>query len=313
MDVIAVVGTCSPERRKYARRLAAEHRWSLVKSLPAPLDRTVALWGTDIVLDLASDAEVTDVIGSLADDPVDVGTRLVGIVCIIDAAHLLIDLRSDTARVTVSQLEFASTIVLVNWSGLDTPHLSMVMALTSHLAPSARLRLDRIRPLGTEPDIRDSAPYTSAQDRAGWVQLLNGEFDPHMTDARVSGFTYEQVRPLHPARLKNALDRIDEAEFGIVVRSAGFCRLATRPDRSAHWDHAGREITFSPLAPDGDDELTALGQEIALIGVDINRSALVQELDGAALTDKELAEGPRTWARYPDPLPEWTPSADHAE
>ncbi|MDO9589838.1 MAG: hypothetical protein Q7J04_01690 [Microcella sp.] len=101
---------------------------------------------------------MTDLIGALADP--DGPTRLMAVVCVADAAHLVRDLQRDdyvaqasrenpsethhTARalLTVTQLEFASTVILVNWQALSTPDLSTVMALVSHLNPHARLRLD---------------------------------------------------------------------------------------------------------------------------------------------------------------------------
>ena len=50
------------------------------------------------------------------------------------------------AMLTVTQLEYASIVVLVNWAALPTATLSTVMALISHLGPHARLHLHRTLP-----------------------------------------------------------------------------------------------------------------------------------------------------------------------
>ncbi len=198
-------------------------------------------------------------------------------------------------------------IVLVGWGALDTATLSTVMAVICHLNPRARLRLHRgaIERLGAP-----AAPYSAGQDRPGWVSVLNGDFDPHMTDPRVSAYRYEQVRPLHPERLMRLLDEgIGRDAFGTVIRSAGFCRLATRPYATAQWEQAGPVISFLPLTIDdrldSDDELLSVGQDLAFIGLDLDHRALAAALDLVALTDAELADGPAAWRAFTDPLPRW--------
>jgi G3E family GTPase len=188
------------------------------------------------------------------------------------------------------------------------------MALVSNLGPRARLRLDH----GQTEFRLSGTPYAVGQERPGWVGVLNGEHDPHMSDPHVSAFRYENIRPLHPGRLQELLDeRIEPGEFGTVIRSAGFCRFATRPSAVGRWDHVGRMISFDPLGRDdalgAGEDLLALGQDLALIGLDLDREALAVALDHAALSDAELAAGPDAWAGYPDPFPAWPKAAERAE
>ena len=328
VDVVAVVGSCVPERSRYAKELAAETGRALVPArvlagagAAAAVRRALEAGkrGPGVVAELPMETDVLELIGESADARS--GMRLVGVVCVADASHLLDDLaRTDDVSVAsehgrgvlahallaVRQIEYASTVVLVNWVPLPTPALSTVMALVSHLGPRARLRLDRAQAGPLPP----GEPYEARQDRAGWLCVLNGEFAPHMTDPRVGAFRYEHVRPLHPGRLHRTLvERVGEGEFGTVVRSAGFCRLATRPRVVAQWEHVGRTICLDPLAADAeldvDEELLALGQELAVIGLDLDAAGLTAALDGAALTDAELAAGPVSWAGFADPFPAW--------
>jgi len=114
----------------------------------------------------------------------------------------------------------------------------------------AALRLRSGAPQAPAP----TAAYSADQDRPGWVFLLNGEFEPHITDFRVSAFRYENFRPFHPERLQLLLDeRVELGEFGALVRSAGFCRLATRSDIVAQWEQAGHMLSFTPLDRDDHD------------------------------------------------------------
>jgi len=341
-DVIAVMGSCAPERRQYARRLARATVRQLLPSsrlamAPDPVGEAASLlpWvdnpaGAVVELPLAVDA--THVIGTLADP--EAGSRLSAVVCVVDTAHLLADLRRDgwvtcrrgplddletertsVALLTVAHIEYASTVVLAGWEAVETDELSTVMALVSHLAPRARLRLEHDGL--ADPGQDDGQPYDVRQDRPGWVCVLNDDVGPHLTDPRVSAVRYEQVRPLHPGRLMAFLRRMETGAFGTVVRSAGFCRLATRAQVVARWEHAGSTIGLEPLVADdslaGGDELLAVGQDLAFLGLDLDRPALLRALDDTALTDTELAAGPWAWAMLDDPFPAWATARDGAE
>ena len=339
VDVIAVVGACGPERLRYAKRLAqltnrAFFPASRLAGSPDPAQEAAVLasWtdpAAGAVVELPDEVPMPELIAAFADQ--EERARLIGLVCVVDAAHLLDDLHRDdylplrdadsgiaaplTARalLTVMQLEYASTIVFVGWEAVPPAELATIMALVSHLSPVARLRLHG----RTVERVQATAPYTPGQSRPGWVSVLNGDFDPHMTDARVSAFRYEQVRPLHPGRLMILLDRIGDGEFGVLVRSAGFCRLATRPHVVAQWEHAGQMFSLNPLAGDDrladDEELLAVGQDLALIGLRLGHDRLASALDDAALTDAELAAGPAVWAGFADPFPVWQTAGDRAD
>lgn len=327
--VIAVVGACGPERTAYARELADAAGLELFPAArlalaPDPVDEASALapWAEGgAVVELPDHAPPIEVIGALASP--DAPTSLTALVCVVDAAHLIGDLHVDAyaparpghdeitalALLTVTQIEYASTVALVGWERLSTDDLLTVLALVSHLAPGARLTLHRKGGAA----LVATARFGPRQTRPGWVQVLNGDFDPHMTAPRVTSLHYEQLRPLHPERLASALTRIEEGRFGTVIRSAGFCRLATRPGVTASWDHVGRMISFAPLANDGDgDELLALGQDLAVVGLDLDVAALSSALDAAALSDDELAAGPVSWLGFSDPFPAWELQDDEA-
>lgn len=337
--MIAVVGACGPERLRYAKRLAkltnrAFFPASRLAGSPDPLQEAAVLasWtdpAVGAVVELPGDVAATELIGAFADH--DERTRLVGLVCVVDAAQLLSELHRDdylpltgtdgesgtqmTARalLTVMQLEYASTIVVAGWAQLPPSELATMMALVSHLSPFARLRLHP----RTIEQLATTAPYTSGQSRPGWASVLNGDFAPHMAAPGVGAFRYEQLRPLHPGRLIAVLDRIEAGEFGVVVRSVGFCRLATRPHVTAQWEHVGRMFSLVPLADDGrmtdDEELLAVGQDLAIIGLGLRTEQLTLALDDAALSDAEFAAGPAAWAQFADPFPIWRTADERAD
>lgn len=318
------MGVCAPERQAYAERTAATLGRPLhllryrdlraAHALPRPRPRAV---GERAVVDLGTDV---DLIHAIAER----GGVEVEAVCIVDARHMIGDLldtaplaasapagdpRGDVgarARQAALALELATRIVWVNWEQVPTAALAVQMALASHLNPRATLRLSR----DPGADLSAGVPRdheTEILERAGWVRALNDEHDPYMRDIRVSTLRYDHVRPFHPERLQTALDRLDDGAAGRLVRSAGFCRIASRPGILARWEHAGSAMWIEPLG--ADDGRMGLGQEIAFTGLDLSAPRLKHVLDLAVLTDDELAAGPDAWTEYADPLPAW-PTVD---
>jgi G3E family GTPase len=90
-----------------------------------------------------------------------------------------------------------------------------------------------------------------------------------------------------------------------VLRSKGFCWIASRPDRAAVWSQAGPNLTIDGAQPWSEIDVPA-GQEIVVIGVRLRPDMVRDLLDTALLTDAEVTAGPDAWRGYPDPLPEWT-------
>lgn len=335
IDVIAVTGMCVEERRSYARRLAAARGFVLVTAEQTAegvevVDRTVDLLrmashAPGIVLEYPFETPVMEIVGSLNAAVVD--TRLIDLVCVLDVGHMLVDVGSQEyvslpamngesengilaakAELLVSQIEFASTVAIVNSGALQTAELEQAAALVSHLAPNAGQRL-----IAESDDVHGEVrqPFADRPPDAGWVSILNREFRPTFHSREVVACRYEQLRPFHPGRLHQALTScLFPGQCGRILRSAGFARLATRPHITGQWDQVGGFFTLSPLALDdrlsADGEVLAFGQDVAFIGIAIDESLLRRVLDNAVLNDAELAAGPMVWASFPDRFPDWS-------
>lgn len=306
-----VLGVSEGARMRHARRLAAATSTRLVEAVGIAHDAVDGIAEAlesrqGIVVEVPTSVQPMHVVGMLAD-----ARRPAAIECVIDARTVLRLLGlaglppcgCGRAQRLVEQLEQATVATIVGWHPLDTPSLSTLMALVAHVAPRARLRLDR-----GVIDPPAGQRIRAVHDHPGWTCVLNGDHDPHMTDRRVSAMRFEHVRPLHPGRLAHALDVIGSGRHGAVVRSAGFVALATRPGRVGWWDQAAGSFALHALDADPDDPV-AIGQDLALIGVDLDRAGIAATLARAALDDDELAAGPSAWARYADPLPAWQPDA----
>lgn len=334
-QVIAVIGACAPERRSFAERIA-DQRWAqLVPAQQIEQDPTAAekvlqqvsqsTQPGSVVLEYPLQNPALHIIGELAD--ITTAGELTELVCLVDAVHLLSDLGSSEevqladyghdaeavyasrAELMVTQIEYASTVVLVNTEAMSAYELNRVLALISHLSPKAHL--DLAEPTGYRRPRPGLGGFTMEQTSAGWVSLLNGDFAPRFQDTSVVALRYEQLRPFHPERL-DALMRqlLKHHAAGLLLRSAGFCHLATRGHITAHWNHVGSRLSLFPAAFDhqygAEDEPLAFGQDLALIGIDLDPQKIIAGLDAAALTDQELTGGPGLWATFTDPFPEWS-------
>lgn len=79
--------------------------------------------------------------------------------------------------------------------------------------------------------------------------------------------TFRSDRPFHPHRLNTALENMQG-----LLRSKGFCWIASRDDIAAIWSQAGPNLTIEPAQFWHSTEI-APGQEIVFIGVRLDRPA----------------------------------------
>ncbi|MFW0788044.1 GTP-binding protein [Gordonia sp. CPCC 205333] len=207
----------------------------------------------------------------------------------------------------VDQVEFADVVVLTKTDLVSAAVRGAVQAMVRRLNPRARL-VDVVR-----GDIRIAEvigtgrfDHEAAASIAGWDdEVLGSGHIPETEEYSISSVTYRSDRPFHARRLSDSL-----AELGTVLRSKGFCWIASRPEFAAVWSQAGPNLTIEPAAYW--TQLTgAPMQELVFIGVRLNHDRVRDLLDAATLTDSEVAAGPAQWVKFDDPLPRWTVSHQH--
>ena len=339
--VTVVVGSCVPERGGIAHRLARATGSEIIHAerlavAKDPVREATSLipWITpqDVVVEYPMQAPIRSVIGSLVDP--EEPTQLAEVVCVLDAVHFFSELErtdqveylefhhgtpftasSARALLTVEQIEYCSTALLVNAEQLPEQDVEIIRAIIAELAPWAQVVLDdgtwqpsrtRENPI---PKAQDPAGYYDAvQIRPGWIAYLNGLHTAQYRHPRVASMRYTNPRPFHPMRLQRALDEhLEPGSAGKIVRSCGFCRLASRPGITAGWSHTGSVMAIDPLARDEatPGEPLSFGQDIVFTGFDLRPTELTQALDDAVLSDSELMTDPDEWHLLPDPFPAW--------
>ncbi|MEE6169067.1 MULTISPECIES: GTP-binding protein [unclassified Mycolicibacterium] len=211
------------------------------------------------------------------------------------------------ADLLVDQVEFAD-VLLLNKTDLVSPAtLGTVETLVRRLNPTAKLiRTDHgVVGLGEVLDTGLFDPIAAA-DAPGWDEEIAEGHTPETEEYGISSMTFRSDRPFHPQRLSDALGQMNR-----ILRSKGFCWIASRPAIAAIWSQAGPNLVIEPAQYWSATEL-APGQEIVFIGVKLDRDKVHRLLSEALLTDAELSAGRDMWLGYADPLPAWGVTHSHA-
>jgi G3E family GTPase len=210
------------------------------------------------------------------------------------------------ADLLVDQVEFAD-VILLNKTDLVSPAtLGTVETLVRRLNPTAKLIRTDHGVVGLD-EVLDTGlfdPITAA-DAPGWDEEIAEGHTPETEEYGISSMTFRSDRPFHPQRLADALGQMTR-----ILRSKGFCWIASRPSIAAIWSQAGPNLVIEPAQYWSTTEIEP-GQEIVFIGVKLDRDKVHRLLSEALLTDDELSAGQDMWRGYGDPLPEWGVTHSH--
>ena len=213
------------------------------------------------------------------------------------------------------QLEFATVVVVAASAEVTPAEMLEIRGLLRKLNPSARrLQLARngeLRPLDSAPGGEIVATPGPFGRSAGWMLELAGASAPTTADG-IGCLVYRDPRPFHPVRLAAVVESWLEPDLaGLIIRSRGLVRLASRADRVGSWSTAGSVLALDPTSMTSWDRHSPVGQELVFFGRDLNRDYIVRALDCCLLSDDEMLAGPMEWETYYDPFPVWDLEHDH--
>ena len=207
----------------------------------------------------------------------------------------------------VDQVEFTD-VILLNKTDLVTPAtLATVETLVRRLNPTAKL-IHTDHGVVDLSEVLDTGLFDPilAAEAPGWDEEIADGHTPETEEYGISSMTFRADRPFHPNRLARALGQMTR-----ILRSKGFCWIASRPGIAAIWSQAGPNLVIEPAQYWSTTDI-APGQEIVLIGVKLDRERVQELLTGALLTDMELSAGEEAWVRFDDPLPAWGVTHSHS-
>ena len=265
--------------------------------------------------------------------------RLDTMVTVVDAFNFLRDYasedllaeRGDTAGagddrsvvdLLIEQIEFCD-VLLLNKADLVPPaEMARLRHMLHALNPRAQVILSEF---GRVPlaQVLDTGlfDFEAAANAPGWLQTLRGEHVPEVEEYGIKSVVYQARAPFHPGRFWACIHR----EWPGVIRSKGYFWLASRPAFAGSWSQAGAASRHGaaglwwaavPRAewPADAAELAAIQshwhaqfgdrhQEIVLIGMQMDATALFDMLDDCLATPSELAQFDA--AAWGDAFPPW--------
>ncbi|NBV98042.1 MAG: GTP-binding protein [Proteobacteria bacterium] len=224
----------------------------------------------------------------------------------------------------LSQIEFADVIILNKLDLISDEDTAYLRKMIKALNEGAKI-IEAVNAAVPLKEVLNTGLFdiNSAEENPEWMESLKEEDKSEADEYGITNFTYVARKPFHPQRLRKVFDE----EWPGVIRSKGYFWLASRMDKVGFWSQAGaicqsrmagywwagapasfwpedeamvKEIKSSWVEPFGDRR-----QELVIIGIDMDKEAIVNKLESALLTEDELTLGEKAWLEFKDPFPVW--------
>lgn len=226
----------------------------------------------------------------------------------------------DVVDLLIDQIETCDVLLLNKCDLVDEAELLKLEHVIRKLQPNAKL-IRTVKGQIDPSEILNTGlfDFEKASLSAGWIQELAREsHTPETEEYGISSFVYRRRKPFHPARLAAFMSHWPEE----VVRAKGLVWLAAQGDLAASLSQAGPSIQFGPAGywtaalPEADREAILKTEpeimeqwhaewgdrqtELVMIGIEMERAQIEEELDQCLLNDEEMQAD---WARFDNPLP----------
>jgi len=235
----------------------------------------------------------------------------------------------------VEQIEFCDVLVLNKTDLLNQDEIGRLEGILKTFNPRAKIVHSQFSKVPLDALMNTGLfNFEAAEDAAGWLKELRGEHVPESEEYGISSFVYKARRPFHPQRFYDYIGQ----EWPGVIRSKGNFWIASRPEYCISWSQAGA-ISRNELAgfwwaatpkehwPQDIDQLKTIKdrwqepfgdrqQELVMIGINMDKAALIAEFDRCLLTPTEMllgdmggmdeiGESMQGWKALSDPFPIW--------
>lgn len=198
----------------------------------------------------------------------------------------------------IDQIEFANVILVNKMDLVELEYRHRLKELLATLNPNAQIIETLHSKIALDKVINTGLfDFEKSSQSAGWIKELNEEHIPESEEYGITSFVYRSKQPFHPERLMNWI-----LQWPVeIVRAKGFLWLATRSDTAVLLSQAGPSLGIEHTGQ-WDLENGVKMTELVLIGIDLDQSSVVKELDLCLLTDEEKEQD---WTTFYDPLPKF--------
>jgi G3E family GTPase len=209
------------------------------------------------------------------------------------------------------QIEFANVIVLNKLDLMTAEQVDVLKAMLLKLNPDAEIITSTYGKIELSKIINTGLfDYEKAEASAGWIKELEGIHTPETEEYGISSFVFRDVRPFHPERFWNFVNR----DFpSTIIRSKGLFWLASRQHQAVNWSQAGgalsaegagvwwdsmpyeERISYASFIDNKEvieerwtKEFGDRKNELVFIGQDMEQESILQQLENCLCTENEI-------------------------
>lgn len=224
------------------------------------------------------------------------------------------------------QIEFANVIILNKTDLAHKDTVGLLKAAIGKLNPGATILESEFGRVPVSRIINTNLfNYEEAESSAGWQKELANDHVPETEEYGIGSLVFRSQKPFHPSRFWNYLNH----EFpATIIRSKGLFWLASRPNDALNFSQAGgssrmeragvwwcsmpfekriqypsfvenQEYIENKWSKEWGDRLT----ELVLIGQNLEKDAILQDLQSCLIQDDELHLFNSTGNNFHDPFP----------
>ncbi|MDQ0724584.1 G3E family GTPase [Paenibacillus sp. W4I10] len=226
----------------------------------------------------------------------------------------------DVVDLLIDQIETCDVLLLNKCDLVDDTELNKLEGIIRKLQPNAKIIRTQNGQVNPSEILNTGRfDFEKVSMSAGWIQELEKEsHTPETEEYGIGSFVYRRRKPFHPSRLAEFMSYWPEE----VVRAKGLVWLAAEGDVAASLSQAGPSIQFGPAGhwvaalPETDKEEILRNEpdvlekwdaqwgdrqtELVMIGIDMERASIEDELDQCLLSDEEMLAD---WGHFDNPLP----------
>ncbi|ETZ20751.1 hypothetical protein N824_03960 [Pedobacter sp. V48] len=219
--------------------------------------------------------------------------------------------RRTIVNLLTDQIEFANVIILNKTDLVSEEDLKLIRALIKKLNPSAK----QIESVYSKIDLKEILntglfDFETSSQGAGWIKELNTIHETETEEYGISSTVFRSSRPFHPQRLWNYLN----VDFpNNILRTKGLFWIAALPDYALNFSQAGgslkienagnwwasmslqERLRYTDYLENRQDIESRWDMgfgdrlnELVLIGQDMDKDQLNNELTSCLLNHKEL-------------------------
>ncbi|RAS75474.1 GTP-binding protein [Priestia endophytica] len=217
----------------------------------------------------------------------------------------------EIADLLIDQIEFCDVLILNKCDLVSENELIKLENMLRTLQPDAKIiRSTHAKVNPTEILNTNRFDFDKASSSAGWIKELSDgghhEHTPETEEYGIGSFVYSRRVPFHTQRFDDWVHSMPKQ----IVRAKGIAWCASRNNLALLMSQAGPSVSIEPisywvaslpalqqsriiadnpqLAAEWDEEYGDRHTKLVLIGLDLDKEAIIRDLDECLLTEDEM-------------------------